>query len=107
LDPARGGSKKTGPTHDGVLKPFCRTITLFMPTTLNPEDHSRRELDIQGWPCIVETYKLGEVYHSTVYNADPGARIARADGSTRQEAESLALEKAGRYLGQTRRFPTT
>ena len=31
--------------------------------------------------------------------------FARAEGSSREEAESIALEKAGRYLKQTRRQP--
>ena len=38
--------------------------------------------------------RLGDVYHCTIYNVDPGARFARADGSTREEAERKALEKA-------------
>jgi len=52
----------------------------------------------------IETYKLGELYHCTIANVDPGARFARADGSTKQEAEERAIEKATRYLAQTRRF---
>jgi hypothetical protein len=36
-------------------------------------------------------------------NVDPGARFARAEGSTREEAESTAIGKANRYLQQTRR----
>jgi hypothetical protein len=47
------------------------------------------------------------VYHCTINNVDPGARFARADGSTREEAERRALEKAERYLAQTRRFPAS
>jgi hypothetical protein len=47
------------------------------------------------------------VYHCTISNVDPGARFARADGSTKDEAEGLALEKATRYLQQTRRFSTS
>ena len=47
----------------------------------------------------------GDVYHCTIANVDPGARFARADGSTREEAESRAIEKATRYLQQTRKFP--
>ena len=74
---------------------------------MKPEDHSRRQMDLAGWPITVETYKLGDVYHCSIANVDPGARIARADGSTREEAEQRALEKAQRYLAQTRRFPTT
>ncbi len=55
---------------------------------------------------IVESYKLDAVYHCTISNADPGARFARADGTTKEEAEGRAKEKATRYLAQTRRFTT-
>ena len=74
---------------------------------MKPEDYSRRDLELAGWPITIETYKLGDVYHCTIYNKDPGARFARADGHTRDDAERLALEKATRYLQQTRRFPTS
>jgi hypothetical protein len=73
---------------------------------MKPEEQSRQPLELSGWPVIVESYRLGDVYHCTIYNADPGARITRADGSTRNEAEQKAIEKATRYLGQTRRFQT-
>jgi hypothetical protein len=69
------------------------------------EEYTRRQLELEGWPIVVEAYKAGDVYHTTVSNVDPGARFARADGSTRQEAETLALERAARHLAQTRRFP--
>lgn len=74
---------------------------------MKPEDYSRRQQELAGWPITIETYKLGDVYHCTIYNVDPGARFARADGSTKAEAEQVALEKAERYLKQTRRFPTS
>jgi hypothetical protein len=74
---------------------------------MKPEDYSRRQVEVSGWAISVETYKLGDVYHCTIYNVDPGARFARADGSTKDEAERIALEKATRYLQQTRRFPTS
>jgi len=73
---------------------------------MKPEEYSRRNQQLAGWDVSIETYKLGDVYHCTISNVDPGARFARADGSTRDEAERLALEKAERYLGQTRRFTT-
>ena len=69
-----------------------------------PEEYSERKTQLAGWPVSIETYKLGDVYHCTIANVDPGARFARADGATREEAESLALEKAARYLAQTRKF---
>jgi hypothetical protein len=73
---------------------------------MRAEDYSRRQIELAGWPISIESYKLGDVYHCTIYNVDPGARFARADGSTKAEAEQNALEKAERYLKQTRRFPT-
>jgi hypothetical protein len=72
---------------------------------VKPEEQSRRPEVIAGWPIVIESYRLGEVYYCTIANVDPGARVARAEGSTRQEAESRAVEKAARYLQQTRRFP--
>ena len=76
-------------------------------TDVNAEEFSRREMELAGWPIAIETYKLDGVYHCTISNIDPGARFARADGPTREDAERRALEKAERYLAQTRRFPTT
>jgi hypothetical protein len=71
---------------------------------MKPEDHSKRQQDLAGWPVTIETYRLGEVYYCSISNVDPGARFARAEGSTCEEAESRAIAKATRYLGQTRRF---
>ena len=73
---------------------------------MKPEDYSRRQQQLAGWDISIETYKLGDVYHCTISNVDPGARFARADGATRDEAERRALEKAEKYLAQTRRFTT-
>jgi hypothetical protein len=71
---------------------------------MKPEDYSRRQTEIGGWAVTIETYKLGDVYHCTIANVDPGARFARADGPTKDAAESDAIEKATRYLKQTRKF---
>jgi len=65
---------------------------------------TRRELD--GWPINITSYRVGDKWYCSIDNVSPGARFARAEGSTREEAEATALEKAGRYLKQTRRFPT-
>jgi hypothetical protein len=71
---------------------------------VKPEDHSRRQQELAGWPMTVESYKLGDVYYCTISNVDPGARVARAEGPTKAEAESRAIDKATRYLQQTRKF---
>ena len=70
---------------------------------MKPEGYSYRQQEIAGWSVSIETYKLGDAYYCTIANVDPGARIARAEGSTKDEAESRAIEKAARYLAQTRR----
>ena len=71
---------------------------------MKPEEHSTRREELAGWLVTIATYRLGDVYHCTICNVDPGARFARADGPTREDAEAKAIEKATRYLGQTRRF---
>ncbi len=72
---------------------------------MKPEDLTRRQQELAGWPVIIESYKLGDVYCCAISNVDPGARFARAEGATKEEAESRAIEKAARYLQQTRKFP--
>jgi hypothetical protein len=72
---------------------------------MKPQEYGLRQQELAGWPISIETYKLGAVYHCTIASVDPGARFARADGATREEAETRALDKASRYLAQTRKFP--
>lgn len=74
---------------------------------MKAEGYERRRLELGGWPIEIETYKLGDVYHCTINNVDPGARFARAEAPSREEAERQALAKAERYLAQTRRHPTS
>jgi hypothetical protein len=74
---------------------------------MKAEDYTDRREDIDGWPVHIVTYRIGERYYCTIDNVDPGARFARAEAETREEVERMALEKAQRYLKQTRRFPTT
>jgi hypothetical protein len=72
---------------------------------LKAEDYSERYQEIDGWKIHIVTYRVGDTYYCSIDNVDPGARFARAEASTREEVERLGLEKAKRYLGQTRRFP--
>ena len=72
---------------------------------MNAEDYTERKDQIDGWPVNIVTYRIGDKYYCTIDNVDPGARFARAEGATREEVERAALEKAQRYLKQTRKFP--
>ncbi len=74
--------------------------------TVKAEEYSERNETIDTWPIHIVTYRIGDTYYCTIDNVDPGARFARAEGPTREEVERVALEKAQRYLRQTRRFPT-
>ena len=71
---------------------------------MKAEEFTRRQQPLAGWAVVVETYRAGETFYCTVSSEDPGARFARGQGSTRADAERVALEKAERWLGQTRRF---
>jgi hypothetical protein len=70
------------------------------------EGYIKRRQPLGDWTIEIETYQLGDVFYCTINNVDPGARFARAEGPTREDAERKALEKAEKYLKQTRRFTT-
>ncbi len=70
---------------------------------MKAEDYSERQVDVEGWQVNLTTYKLGEVYHTKADNVSPGAWLARTTGSTRDEAEEKALERARQLLSRTRR----
>jgi hypothetical protein len=72
---------------------------------MKSEDFRERRDEIGGWAVNVVSYKIGDRFYCTIDNVDPGARFARAEGATREEAESAASEKAARFLQQTRRRP--
>ncbi|HVZ59893.1 MAG TPA: hypothetical protein VG892_03820 [Terriglobales bacterium] len=70
---------------------------------MKPEDYSERELQVEGWPVKVTSYRLESEYHCTVDNVSPGAWVARSTGANKQEAEERALSKARERLARTRR----
>ena len=73
---------------------------------MKAEGYAKRRQPLGDWTIEIETYQLGDVFYCTINNVDPGARFARAEGPTRDEAEQKALEKAEKYIKQTRRFTT-
>ncbi len=72
---------------------------------MNPEEYKEEKFELAGWPVHMVSYKLGEKYVAKIDNVSPGARIARAEGATREEAEGKATEDAQRRLQRTRRNP--
>ena len=69
------------------------------------EEFRERLEEAFGWKMNIVSYRLGVRFFCTIDNVDPGARLARGEAETREEAESRALETARRYLSQTRRCP--
>lgn len=71
----------------------------------HPEQYRRRREHVEGWDINIVSYKLGERYLCEIDNVDPGARIARSEGATPEEAEARALEMARARLARTQRHP--
>ena len=72
-----------------------------------PEEYSRRQMELAGWPIDIETYKLGDVYHCTIANVDPGARFARADGSTKAGSRGARARESDPLSRADAAFPTS
>lgn len=66
------------------------------------EEYRERRVKVNGWPVNLTTYRLGDVFHSKADNVSPGATLTRTTGTTREEAEKKALERAGELLARTR-----
>ena len=62
------------------------------------QEYSEQKTQLAGWPVTVVTYKLESTYHTTIDNQDPGAWMVKAQGTTKQEAESKALKEAEALL---------
>ncbi|HEY9139878.1 MAG TPA: hypothetical protein VIN93_03255 [Bryobacteraceae bacterium] len=70
---------------------------------MRAEEFAERRLELAGWPVNVASYRLGSEWHPKADNVSPGAALARAKGTTREEAERRALARAEELLGRTRR----
>jgi len=70
---------------------------------MRAEAYLAREETVAGWVVRVISYQLGERFLASVENADVGARIARAEAGTREEAERVAIDRANERLARTRR----
>ncbi|WP_292371729.1 hypothetical protein [Mesorhizobium sp.] len=74
-------------------------------TFLRAEGYRRRRERLSGWDIGIASYKLGGRYRCEVETFSPGARLARGEGATRDEAEADALNKAREMLAKTRVYP--
>jgi len=71
---------------------------------MKTKNFTERKMELAGWPVKITSYQWGERFYSTVDNVSPGAWIAKAEGSTREEAEKKVIERASELLAKTRRM---
>jgi hypothetical protein len=70
---------------------------------LSTGNFQERQVEVDGWPVKLTSYRVGERYICQADNVSPGACLARFSSATAEEAESQALSKARHLLGKTRR----
>lgn len=70
---------------------------------LKSTDFKERQLEIDGWPVKLTSYRIGDKYVCQADDVSPGACLARFSAATPEEAESQAISKARHLLSKTRR----
>jgi hypothetical protein len=61
---------------------------------IRAEEYEQRVESIPPFRVHIISYRLGDEFHCTVDNVNPGAVIARSHAPSRAEAEAKALERA-------------
>jgi len=69
----------------------------------NTNSFSERQIELNGWPVKLTSYRVGQKFVCQADNVSPGACLARFSAPTLEEAESQAISKARHLLGKTRR----
>jgi hypothetical protein len=69
----------------------------------NSNSFSERQIELNGWPVKLTSYRVGQKFVCQADNVSPGACLARFSAPTLEEAESQAISKARHLLGKTRR----
>ncbi len=74
-----------------------------MAAVAKSEHFQERQIELNGWPVRLTSYKVGNRYVCQADNVSPGACLARFSGASAEEAESQAISKARHLLGKTKR----
>jgi hypothetical protein len=70
---------------------------------IKTEDYRERQIDLNGWPVRLTSYRVGAKFVCQADNVSPGACLARFTADTLQEAEANAISKAKHLLEKTKR----
>jgi len=60
---------------------------------MKAEQYQDELKEVNGFLVHITTYKIGDDYYCHIANADPGATIVRASGTTTEEARQKAMQK--------------
>ncbi len=69
----------------------------------NSNAFSEREIELNGWPVRLTSYRVGQKFVCQADNVSPGACLARFSAPTAEEAEAQAISKARHLLGKTKK----
>ena len=67
------------------------------------EGFSERQIELNGWPVRLTSYRVGNKFVCQADNVSPGACLARFSADTATGAESQAISKARHLLSKTNR----
>lgn len=65
---------------------------------MKAEEYHSEMQELEGVKVEVRSYRIDEMYFCHIANTDAGATIARASGTTREEAVQAATERARQRL---------
>jgi hypothetical protein len=71
---------------------------------MRAENWGKEELELEGWPVKVITYRIDDSFFTEIESSSSGAVIARSAGKVQQAVRSEAIETATRRLLRTRRL---
>jgi hypothetical protein len=101
----RGADTEEGRGMKGYAHPETRGAVTTAPAAPGAaggaEELRSREEVVGGWRLRLTSYRFGGEFVCVAANVDPGANIARARGTSREEAEERALVQAERRLTRT------
>ena len=72
---------------------------------MKAEEYKVGQETLSGWPVKIISYRMGNTYHVTIHNEEPGAWVAKAEGPTLAEAEGRARKEAGELLAKVKKAP--
>lgn len=72
-------------------------------TATQTQQYQEREIELNGWPVRLTSYRIGERFVCQADNVSPGACLARFTAGSAEEAEANAISKARHLLGKTKR----